>query len=155
MNGGNIPETLIFIIVIFLFMLGSLFIKRRSMEKTELGKVVAILTEVNYNLKSLDTFSYNLQVKKLKTGSWARNRDKLEFLGNKLQSTLANAFGMAEEFNQRIVAARQHKSSSYLASIEAGKLKDAMTKSQQELGDWLTENRDKQEMLPKKRGLFG
>ncbi len=155
MNGGNISETLIFVIVIVLFMLVSIFLRRRSTEKTELGKVVTLLAEINHNQKSLDAFSYNLRVEKLKMGSWTRSKDKLEFLDDKLRSTLANTFGMAEDFNQRIDAARKHKSSSYLAGIESDKVKDAMTRSQQELGEWFAENRDKEEMSPKKRGFFG
>ncbi len=148
---GNI----IFVVVILLFMLGSIFLRRRTMEKTELGKIVTLLSEINQNLKIIDAFSFHLGVKKFKTDSWQRNKTRLDFLGERLQATLANAFGMAEEFNQRIDEAKKYKSSSYLASIEVDKLKDATAKSKQELEEWFQENKDKKELLPKKRGLFG
>ena len=155
MNGEGFPGNIILVVVMLLFMLSSIFLRRRSMEKTELGKVVAMLSEINHNQKIIDAFSFNLGVKKFKTGSWTRNQDKLDFLDERLQTTLAKAFGMAEEFNQNIDTARKHKSTSYLANIEADKLKESLIKSQQELGEWFNENKDKQELLPKKRGLFG
>lgn len=155
MNGENIPEAILPVIVIVLFMVVNIFLRRRTTEKTELGKVAVLLSEINENLKIIDTFSFTLGVKKFKTGSWTRNQGKLDFLDDKLRSNLARAFGMAEEFNHNIDAAKKHKSSSYLASIEADKLKEALTRSQQELGDWFNENKESKELFPKKRGLFG
>jgi len=155
MDAENILETIIPLIVIVLFMVVNIFLKRRTTEKTELGKVAVLLSEINQNLKIIDAFSFTLGVKKFKTGSWTRNQDKLDFLDERLRTNLARAFGMAEEFNQNIDAAKKHKSSSYLASIEADKLKEALTKSQQELGDWFNENKESKELLPKKRRLFG
>ena len=154
MNGESIPSNIILAIVIALFLFGNLFFRRRSMEKTDLGKVVTLLAEANYNIKAIDAFSYNLKVKKFKANSWNRNRDKLDFLDDRLRNTISNAFILAEEFNQRISDAKKHKSSSYLASIEVDKLRDAMTRCRQELGDWFNENRDRKELLPKRRGLF-
>jgi hypothetical protein len=154
MDEGLIGNILIGV-VIALFLVGNLFLRKRSMEKTDLGKVAILLAEINHNLKIVDAFSYNLRVKKFKTGSWARNKDKIDFVDERIRTTLANAFNMAEEFNQKIAAARKYKSSSYLASVEVDKLRNAMTKSQQELGEWFTENKDSQELLPKRRGLFG
>jgi len=155
MNGEGFPGNIILVVVMLLFMLSSIFLRRRSMEKTELGKIIAMLSEINHNLKIIDAFSFNLGVKKFKTGSWTRNQAKLDFLDERLRTNLTRAFGRTEEFNQNIDAAKKHKSSSYLASIETDKLKEALTKSQQELGEWFNENKDKQELLPKKRGLFG
>ncbi len=155
MNGEGMLGNIILVVVILLFMLGSIFLRRRTMEKTELGKIVSLLSEINQNLKIIDAFSFHWRTKKFKTGAWQRNTTKLDFLDEKLHTTLANAFGMAEEFNQRIDEAKKYKSSSYLASIEVDKLKDTMTKSKQELEEWFQENKDKQELLPRKRGLFG
>ena len=155
MNGEGVPGNIILVVVILLFMLGSIFLRRRSIEKTELGKVVGLLSEINQNLQIIEDFSFTSRVRKFKTGTWARNQGKLDFLDNGLQTALAKAFGIAEESNQKIDATRRYKSTSYLASIEVEKLKEAMTQSQQELEEWFTENKDKKELFPKKRGLFG
>ena len=155
MNAENILETILPLIAVVLFTVVNIFLKRRTAEKTEMGRVAVLLSEMNQNLKIIDAFSFNLRVKKFKTGSWARNQNRLDFLDDRLRTNLAKAFGMAEEFNQNIDAAKKHKSSSYLASIETDKLKEALIKSQQELGEWFNENKDSKELFPKKRRLFG
>ena len=45
MNGESIPGNIILAIIIALFLLSNLFLKKRSMEKTDLGKVVNMLAE--------------------------------------------------------------------------------------------------------------
>jgi hypothetical protein len=62
---------------------------------------------------------------------------------------------MAEEFNREIDAAKTYKSSSYLANINVDKLRESLTKSKQGLDEWFAANKDKKELMPKKRGLFG
>ena len=142
-------------VVIVIVLIANVYFKRRKMEKTPLGAVSLMVMELNSNYKLTESFSFHRGIKKFKTGSWNRNKDKLDFLDGKLRTTLASAFGMAEEFNQSIDAARKRQTSSYLASIEVDKLRDIMTRCQQELGDWFSENRDSKELFPKKRGLFG
>jgi len=79
MNGDGIPTNIILTVVVLLVMLSNIFLRRRSAEKTDLGKVVALLSEINQNLKIIDAFSFNLGAKKFKTGSWSRNQNKLIF----------------------------------------------------------------------------
>ena len=146
--------TLVPIVILAIFMLSNIFLRRRSMEKTELGKVATLIAEINHNLKIIDNFSFTLKVKKFKTGAWNRHKTRLEFLDERLRATLAKTFDLADAFNQQIDSARKHQSSSYLASIEVDKLTDWLTRSQQGLGEWFNQNRDK-ELFPKKRGLFG
>jgi len=155
LNGEGALGNIVLALIIALFIVGNFLLRKRSMEKTQLGKVVTLLAEVNQNLKTADAFSFNLKIKKFKTASWKRNRNKLDFLDSRLQATLTNACGLAEEFNQQIDTARKRRSTSYLASIQVDKLRDALTKSQQALGEWFAENKDKKELFPKKRGLFG
>lgn len=152
----DIIGNIIVIVAIILFMLGSIYLRRRTATgKTEPETVASLLSEVEQNLKLVDAFSFRLKTKKFKTGSWNRNKARLDFLDQDSQSALARAFGIAEESNQKIDDAKKHKSSSYLASIELDKLKDTMTKSKQELERWLQENKDKTEMFPKRHGVFG
>jgi hypothetical protein len=145
--------TIVPVVIMVIFMLSSLFLRRRSMEKTEMGKVATLLAEINHNLKIIDNFSFTLKVKKFKTGTWNRHKTRLDFLDERLRATLAKTFDLADDFNQQIDSARKHQSSSYLASIEVDKLTDWLTKSQQGLGEWFNQNKDK-ELFPKKRGLL-
>ena len=155
MDAENMLETLLPIIAIVLFMVVNIFLKRRTADKTEMGKVISLQAEINQNLKIIETFAYDLRVRKFKTDSWNRNKAKLDFLDERLHTTLVNTFSMAEECNRQIDTAKKYKSSSYLAGIEVDKLRESLTRSKQGLEEWFAANKDKRELMPKKRSLFG
>ena len=155
MDSGETGVNIIFIAVIVLLMGASIYFRRRKTGKTPLGMVASLFSEVDYNQGITETFGFHWQSGKFKTGSWMMNRDKLDFLPQELLATLSEAFDMAEDFNQRIDAARKYKSDSYMAGIDVDKLKEPLAKSKQELQEWLQENMNNPEYAPKRRGLFG
>jgi len=148
-------ESMLPIIAIVLFMVVNIFLKRRTAEKTEMGKAISLLTEINQNLKIIEVFAYDLRARKFKIGSWNRNKAKLDFLDERLHTALVNTFNMTEEFNREIDAAKKYKSSSYLANIEVDKLRESLTRSKQGLEEWFAANKDKKGLMPKRRSLFG
>ena len=133
----------------------NIFFKRRKTEQTPLGIVASIFSEVRHNKNLTETFEYHWQSKKFKTGSWKRNKTKVDFLPQELLATLSNVFDMAEEYNERVDAAKKYRSDSYMAGIDVSKLKEPLAKSQQELQEWYQENMGNPEYAPKRRGLFG
>jgi len=144
---------LIPIIVIIIF---GILMRRRRGGSSHLEVAVGLLSEINHNLKVMDTISSDWRVKKrFKTDNWSRNQDKIDFLDQELQNNLSNAFGLAEDFNQMIVDAKQHKSSSYLASIQPDKLREPLTKSKDGLTEWVQANFQTELFQRKRRGLFG
>ena len=144
---------LIPIIIIIIF---GVLKKRRGGGKTRLEVAVGLLSETNHNLKIMDAFSSNWRVqKKFKTGNWNRNQDKIDFLDQELQNNLADAFDLAEDFNERIAEAKQHKSTSYLAGIQADKLREPLTKSKEGLTEWVQANFQTEMSQRRRRGLFG
>ena len=155
MDLGEAGKNLIILIPIILLIIVNIFFRKRKGEKTPLGIAVTMLADVNRNQKLAETFSFHWRSSKFKTGSWKRNRGKLDFLPLELQETLSKAFGMAEEFNQRIEDAKKYKSDSYTAGINVDKLKEPLAKSRQQLEEWLRENMGNPEYQPKRRGLFG
>lgn len=155
MDLGKTGQILIIVLIMFVFMLVNIFIRTRRGQKTPLGMVVTLLSEVNQNQQLIETFDFHWRTKKFKTDSWGRNKSKLDFLPWELQTTLSNAFGIAEDFNEKIDAARKYKSDSYLASISLDKLKSSLAKSKQQLEEWLQANMQNPEYYPRRRGLFG
>lgn len=151
----DISNILVLIVPLVLVIILQFFIKKRQVEKTPMGKVISILTEVRHNQKLTEGFAFNLQAKKFKTGSWKRNYNKIDFLDDKTQVALADAFDMAEDFNQQIDMAKKQKSSSYLATVNVERLRAPLEKSKLGLEEWLQENMHKEEMYPKRRSLFG
>ena len=137
-------------------LVASIYLKRRRMEKTLMGKVAVIYSEINSNRRILDSFDMRRRYKKLKTGAWKRNRNKLGIVPQELIAEMADAFDMAEDYNQRIAAAKSFQSESYMAGIDVGKLKPPFDRCAEKLYAWVQENMDNPELAPpKKRGLFG
>lgn len=147
---------IIVIVVIFLLLVLSVYIRLRRTREAPLGRVISILSNINHNVKLVDNFSFRRQAGKLKTSGWKRNKDRVDFLPQELRQTLAQAFEMSEEINERIAAARKFKSDSYMAGIDVSKLKAPLANSKQQLTEWLRENLQNPQFLPKRRrGLFG
>jgi len=154
MDFGDIPANLLVIVSIFGLLALNIFLKRRRGERTPLEMAMSLLTDVSQNQQFSENFQYMLSVKKFKTGSWKRNRDKVDFLGHALRMTLDSTFSMAEGFNQDIDAAKKSKSTSYLSGINVDKLKEPLAKSRQGLEEWLRANANNQQTTGR-RGLFG
>ena len=155
MDLGEMSNNLLVILAIVVLLVFNIFLRRRRGEKTPLEVAFSLLSEIHQNQKLVESFQFNLKVRKFKTGSWQRNKSKVDFLGQSLQTTLANAFSMAEGFNQDIDAAKKQKSTSYLSGINVDKLKEPLAKSRQELEEWLQANMEKQQQAPRRRGLLG
>ncbi len=135
--------------VIILFAVNVLFRKQQE-QKRRLAVVRSLLSEIEYNQKHMEAFSFQWQTKKFKTGNWKRNKDKMDYIDQSLHATLASAYEIAEEFNREMDAAKKYKSESYLASIQVDRLREPLAKSKQGLEEWLQLNKGKKE--PAKEG---
>ena len=156
MDFGDSGANVILVIVLGVIMVANIFFKKRKTESTPIGMVISIFSEVNHNENLAGDFGANRGAAKFRTGSWKRGRDKIDFLPQDLLSTIATAFNMVEEVNERIDAAKKFGSGSYLEGIDVSRLKAPLAKSKQGLQAWLEENMNKPEYAPpKRRGLFG
>ena len=143
MDFGDIGQNFLPLVLLVVFLVTSIFLKKRrggAVERTPLEVVSNMLSEIIYNQQLMEAFLVNWQVRKFKTGSWNRNKNKLDFLDHQLQITLSDAFGTAEDFNQQIDAAKKHKTASYLANINVEKLRVPLAKCKQGLEEWLQTN---------------
>ena len=155
-NGGlgDLGRNLIILVPLILLIVFNIFFRRRRSEKTEPEIAIGLLSEVAINQQIADAVLQKSQVKKLRIGSWQRNRDKLGFLGQKLQEDIARTFSMAEEFNRAVDATRKFKSSSYLEGISVDKLKDGLAHSRQGLEKWFESNKDQVQTTSGRRGCL-
>ena len=156
MDFGESGINVIFIIVLVVLMIANFYFRKRKTESTPMGRVVGIFSDLNQNEKLTEDFGFQGAATKFKTGSWKNNRDKIDFVPQELRTMLATVFDMAEEFNERIDAAKKFGSGSYLQGIDITKLKAPLAKSKKGLQEWLEENMNNPEYAaPKRRGLFG
>ena len=151
---GDIGRILVFLIPVILILLFNVFFRKRRGERTQPEIAMSLLSEVALNQQIVETFIQKSQVRKFRVGSWQRNKDKLDFLDQKLRDDLAKAFSMAEEFNRAIDASHKFKSSSYLEGISPDKLKESLAQSRQGLEEWFQLNQDQQMMTPGRRGCL-
>ena len=154
MDISDLSKNLFPLIILAVIVVVRIFFRRRRGDGTQVEMITGLLSEINHNQKLMETFNLHWQVKTFKTGSWNRNKAKLDFLNQPLQTALSDAFSIAGDFNQEITAAKKYKSSSYLASISVDKLRKPLATSKQGLDEWLQENMGRA-MLKKRRGLFG
>ena len=153
---GSFWENFGLLIPIIIIIIFGILMKRRRGGKSRLEVAVGLLSEVNHNLKAIDTVSSDWQVKKkFKIRNWNRNQDKIDFLDEELQDNLSSAFSLAEGYNNKIDEAKQHKSTSYLAAIQPDKMREPLTKSKDGLTEWVQANFQTELLQRRRRGLFG
>ena len=134
---ANLP---IILLAIALIVVQILRRRKPKEEKTPREIVLSLLGDVGRNLSLVESFHLSRRVKKFATASWQRNRTRIDFLDESLQGVLTDAFMIAEDFNQQIEVAKKQKSAIYVASIDVDRLKAPLTKSGQELEQWLVSN---------------
>ena len=155
MDNSDFGNILIILIPIILIVIFNVFFRRRKAEKTQPEIAMSLLSEVVTNQQIAEAVTKTTQIRKFRTGSWQRNREKLDFLDEKLRDELAKAFNMAEEFNRAVDATRKFKSSSYLEGISVDRLKESFTRSRQGLEGWFELNKDQAMTMPGRRGCLG
>ena len=152
---GEGSQWMILIPIIILIVLSFVMRRRRPAEKTDPEIAGSLFLDVNENLKLAESFSLQRRPKKFMTGSWQRNSEKVDFLDASLRSSLADAFGLAEDFNQEIESAKKYKSTIYLSGVDVHKLEEPLTKSKEGLEEWLKANIQQAGPGAARRGCMG
>ena len=113
---GKVLATAIPVIILIVV---NIFFRKQQEQKRKITTVRSLLSEINYNQKLMEAFSMQWQIKKFKTATWKRNKDKMDYIPSGLHYTLGGVYEIVEEFNREIDNAKKHKSTSYLTSMES------------------------------------
>jgi len=143
----EIGRVLVTLVPVVIFLVINLLFRKQQAQKRRLTTVRSLVSEIDYNQKLVEAFSFRGQLKKFKTGTWQRSKGKLDYLVSDLQNALADAYGIAEGFNREIDAAKKHKSAGYLANIQADRLSKPLARCQQGLEEWLQLNKGKEKIF--------
>lgn len=151
----NIQQNLPFIIgaialVVFQFIMR----KRRGPGGNQQEIVQNLLAEVRLNVRLAELLAVQYQPRKFMMTSWVLSKNQVVFLPSSLQTSLADAFMMAEDFNRQIDAAKKYKSTSYMASVDLEKLKKLFVACQEGLELWLVEKTGTKNPPEKIPGMF-
>ena len=128
--------------IILLFLIVAMLVwsvtRRRRPVNDNLSAAIALITDIDYDLKVLDERRSNNQSNKLfKVGGWERYRAKLGFLDTELVSSLNEVFGQIGDFNARIKTARKNKAFGTLQDMPLEITRDRLNICKQGLIQWL------------------
>jgi len=149
---GEIGKIFSYLLPVIVFILFNIFFRKQQEQQRRLAVVKSLLSEIEHNQKLMEAFLMRWQTRKFKTGNWKRNKDKMDYIDRGLRATLAGAYGIAEEFNKDIAAAKKHKSPGYLAGIQVDRLKEPLAKSKQGLEEWLELNKGRKKPIEEDSG---
>ncbi len=132
------------------------FIGRRGKRGTpKLQVMLGLISDVNDNIKLLETRRINPQsTKKFRGRSWKAYQDKLDFLDATTVNTLKETFNLVSDFNEQIELAKKSQTTATLQELPLDKLKQPLTKSKEVLVQWLRANLQT-ELGPTRRNTWG
>jgi len=125
---ADVGKILTYLVPAIIIILTNVVFRKQRQKKARVTMVRSLLSEIEYNQKLMEAFSLGWQTKKFKTGTWIRNKTKIDYIDPGLRYTLDDANAIADEFNREIDAAKKHKSMSYLAGIRVDRLKGPLAK---------------------------
>ena len=140
---SEIGKIIGYLIPIIMFVLFNVVFRKQREQQAKQTVIKGLLSETDYNSKLVQSFAMTSQMKKFKTATWKRNRDKMDYIDQSLYSTLADAYEIADGFNREIDVAKKHKSASYIAGIDVSRLIKPLAKSKQGLEEWIELNKSK------------
>jgi hypothetical protein len=147
--------TWILIGLIFLMLVWNIT-RRRKTGNANLDVAIAVLQNVNNNLKIMESRLTNWQSKKkFQTGSWSHYKDKLTFLDTSTTDALNESFTLAEEFNSRIESAKKNNAMLLLQDMQVERLREPLTKSKEGLIAWLRTDYETEQRNRPRRGCLG
>jgi len=150
---SNWQDIGLLVLVVALFV-GSIFFRKRRTGTAPMVIAMGLYRDVDKNQKLVEAFSFRLKIKKFKTKTWQKHKNRVDFLGEELRAALTDAFKPAEDFNQQIDAAQKKGSSSYLSAIQVDKLKEPLARCRQGLEKWIQDNWGNRDLYPKRIGFF-
>ena len=143
---GEIGKILSYLTPVILFLWFNVLFRKQREQQRRMAVVKSLLSETDHNIKLVDSFSFQSQMKNFKNATWKKNKDKMEYIDQTLYSTLADAYEIADGFNREIDAARKHKSTSYIVGIDTRRLVEPLAKSRQGLEEWIELNKGKKKV---------
>ena len=139
--GSSWPFVFIIVVIVLLFV----FLRPGGGVRRHPQIVQSLLTDVKIDQALVETFYIREKSRKFEMTSWQMHRTTLDFLGTELQSTLAETFGMIEDFNQQIKALKKSKVGDP-KSIDVSKLKELLVKCRKGLEDWMMDKIGQKEL---------
>jgi hypothetical protein len=150
---GNAAWVLVIIIVLLLLWT---FSRRRKPRSNKLDTAIALLSDIDYDLKIIDIRTTDkLSKKNFRIDNWRFFKDRLDFLDAEQIKTINEAFALVEEFKNKIDVAKKSKALETVQDLDLGKLKEPLTLSRKGLVVWLKANVNTEMQSSTRRNWLG
>ena len=144
----------IILLVILIIILVWLFTRRGRRDSPRLQVAIALIADVNDNLKILENHRIDpASTKKFRDRSWKAYQEKLDFMDASTSLAIKDCFTLISEVNEKIDIARRNKSPATLQELPLEKLRELLAKSKDGLVSWLRVNL--QSEMRTRHGPFG
>ena len=77
---SEISKFISYLIPVIMFLLFNVFFKKQRNQQRRLTVVKSLLSDISYNSKLVDSFSFQIQMKNFKTTTWKRNKNKMDYI---------------------------------------------------------------------------
>jgi hypothetical protein len=149
-NGGWVLIIIILLLVLWTFS------RRRKPRSSKLDTAIAVLSDINYNIKILEIRTADKTSKKnFRVTNWRFYRDRVEFLQPDLVTTINEAFTIAEEFKNKIDLARKNNTLESLQDMQLERLKEPLNQGKKGLVTWLRDNVNAEMQTSTRRNWLG
>ena len=139
---------------LFLMLILSMVIQGWRTRRSPMGRVVGIASDLRYNRKLCEKIDSGGDVARFKTGNWDKHSQRVDFIPEELRAELAKLFDAIREINSTIDASTMHGSKSYMGAMNIDTLLGMIIPCQEKIQQWVYENMNNPEYLPKKRGFL-
>jgi len=144
---------LVAIILLLFFLLTRTRKKQRS---NKLDTAIAVLGDINHNLKVMELRKTDkLSKKNFKVDNWKFNKEQLVFIEKEMVELMDQGFKVAEEFKVKIDTAKKSKTLESLPDMDYEQMKEPFLKGRQALLTWLRANVNSELGLDKRRSWLG
>jgi hypothetical protein len=107
--------------------------------------VQSLIFDVKINIVLAETFKQRPKPKLFEHNNWEINKNKIGFLTETLKEMLKQAFGLVDEYNVELKAAKKNKSESY-KNLDLTKFKELLDKCLKDLEDWMIDHTGQKEL---------
>ena len=125
------------------------------MKKSALGRVMALLREVRYNVNTGKRYGYKGGLKLFRTGVWEIHKHEMDFLPEETRAGLNDLYERIYHINEQVQTSVEGKGESYLMSVNVDSLMIPLQTSAAQLEQWIKANSDNPEYAPKPANFFG
>ena len=152
----NNPIAIIAICVIVAFIVFNFIRQTNRLNRSKLGKVMAIYKNVRYNERLLKKFGYKGSADaRFRTDAWDAFKPDIDFLPADRTEELNKLFDQVHRINNEIGSSIENRGETALYGVNVDTLQDPLLNTRKYLDHWIRVNYDNPKVAPKRPGFFG